>query len=290
MTGVLRRTDEADAGAKDCALSEAKGMIKNMEQIRGRLREKALLYVQEAFVEHKEEIFLAMNLVCQSGGGPGLITPEEWIALWEEEGKTVPLKEALLAVMKMAEAEKDPEGWAEELYGLAVRNGYSGYEWYLTYIYLAGMRSADAGVFSEWNRLVCRMMVPEQWQEDYDSYWREWKEKEQEEEAAEGEQILNGHFREAALITEDFHRCFEKMEPKVFKGIVRETDYKTLSVAVFGAEEPLKSRFLENMSGHQKELVQNEWSRYYAFDEFRLNGMLAAMIRMRLMAGLAGEG
>lgn len=262
-----------------------------MEQIRGLLREKAMLYVQEAFTEHKEEIFLAMDIVCQSGGGQGLITPEEQIASWEEEeGKTVPLKEALLAVMQMAEAEKDPESWEEELYGLAVRNGYSGYEWYLAYVYLAGMRSAEAGALSEWERLICRMMVPEQWQEDYDSYRREWNEKEQKKRAAEDEQVLNGHFREAALIKEDFHSCFGKMEPKVFKRIVQKTDYKTLSAAVFGAKEPLKSRFLENMSGHQRELAQKEWSRYYAFDAFRLNGMLEAMARMRLMAGLAGEG
>lgn len=262
-----------------------------MAQAQGRLRERAMLYAQEAFAEHKEEIFLAMRIVCQLYGWQGLWTPEERVASSEEEnGKTVPSKEALLDVMRMAEAEKDPESWEEELYGLAVRKGCSGYEWYITYVYLAGMRGLYAGVFSEYARLVCRMMVPEQWLEDYDSYWREWDEKEQEKRAADDEKLLNEYVREAALMKEDFHSCFGKMERKVLKRILQETDYKTLAAAVFGAEESLKNRFLENMSGCQRELVRGAWRRYYIFDEFRLESMVEAMARMRIMEGLFGEG
>lgn len=267
------------------------GKEENMEQTQGRLRERAMLYAQEAFAEHKKEIFLAMRIVCQLDSWQGLWTPEEGVASWEEEnGKTVPSKEALLDVMRMAEAEKDPESWEEELYGLAVQRGCSGYEWYITYVYLAGMRGFYAGMFSEYARLVCRMMVPERWLEDYDSYWREWDEKEQEKRAAEDEKLLNENVREATVMKEDFHSCFGKIGQKALKRILQETDYKTLAAAVFGAEESLKNRFLENMSGRQRELVQEVWRRYHIFDEFRLESMLEAMARMRVMAGLAGEG
>lgn len=259
-----------------------------MDDTKASLWAKALGYANETFEEHKEQAFLAMDMVKRINSHWGFEEPEKLIDLWEKEkGKPVPQKEILLFGLGMIADGKFWEFWEEEMYKQAMSNGYAGYEWYITLIYLAGMESFDTMWFSPCDKFICRTIVPEQWQGDYDRYWRAEEEEDRTKERAESERITEGKFQEAALLKSVFHRRFKEMEPEGLKRILREMNYKILACGIYPADEPLRNRFLRHMAPWQRELIIKEWCR--RFEDYRTKEVLEAMCRMVTAAGLMGS-
>ena len=275
------------------------------------IKKEASKYTGEAFREHKEQIFEALRIMCQCSylaRESGLLALEEVADLWEEEssqdggspdssgqysdealslsiaGRDVPLVTLLIfAVRRIADA-MDWDDTEEEILKEAVKRGYSGYEWYVAFIYLTGIRDVYWGVHPEHYYLAFRVMVPEQWLEDYDRSCRKWLEKLQKEDQERQKKILNDSFQREMSVKTAFHRVFGKMEAEKLKYIVKELDYKTLAAGTAFAQEPVRNRFLENMEKWKRALVMEEWG---SRNGYHLKDILEAMDRMLIAAGLS---
>ena len=269
------------------------------------IKKEALTYAGEVFLEHRERIFAALQFLCQCSyivQQYGFLILDaitgSWDedTLWEEDvllaismaDRDMPLKELLLCmVQKLAdvytwnETEKEILEWAKA-------NGCFGHEWYVVYLYLAAGENIRRGVSPEQFLLMVRVMVPEQWLEDYDRYCKEWTQMRQEEQQEEKWERINEEFEEEISITTAFNRIFEEMGTEKMRFIMKEVDHKTLAAAVAFAKEPVRNRFLENMPAWQRKLVAGEWyhTRRYGY---HWKDNLWAMDRMLMAAGLTGE-
>ena len=243
-----------------------------MEQALEILKRKGLPYAKEAFEGHREQIFAAMQFMCLCSfvaRESGLLALDEVAEMWEEESSgedggnialavsmakgDMPLKDLLLSIIRRIADAPDWDDVEKEVLAQAEKNKCSGYEWYVIMIYLSGGKNILAGVDPERWFLMLRVMVPEQWLEDYDTYCRTW--------------------------TENMHA--EKR-----KFVIRELDYRTLAAGTAFAEERVRTRFLENMSERQRERVTEEWC-WMRDSMYHLEDILEAMDRMLILAGLA---
>ncbi len=265
-----------------------------MERSWEKLKEKALPYAREAFERYGEKMFTALWVLYDCSykvREKGLLALEETAEQWEEEmrlGKSnsadVPLKKLLVYGMRKLADSSDEDCLTEEIIKKAEAYGYFGYEWYVVYLYLGGIRGILASEFPESFELKLRMMVPEQWLEEYDRYSQIFVQKRQ----AEKEAGVREQFREAVSARTAFHRRFQEMEPEKIRYILKELDYKTLAAGIVFAEEPLRNRFLENMTERQRRFVIEEWYGRKRIDEYSPHESLAAMYRMMMIAGLSG--
>lgn len=275
-----------------------------MEQSLETLKRKALAYAKEAFEGYREQIFAALQFMClcslvarQSGllALEEVVQPEDRDSLREDEGaiglaismaeKDMPLKKLLFHIIRRIVDAADWDEVEKEILTQAEENGCSGYEWYVAMIYLSGGKNIVAGVEPERWFLMLRVMVPEQWLEDYDRYCRTWTKKMQAEERLRYEEWAKESFEEEASVKTAFNRVFGEMGPETLKYVIRELDYKTLAAGTAFAEEAVRKRFLENMSERQRERVMEEWSRE-RMDTYHLEDILDAMDRMLILAGL----
>lgn len=81
---------------------------------------------------------------------------------------------------------------------------------------------------------MARVMVPEQWLEDYDRYCKEWTQMRQEEQQEEKWERINEEFEEEISITTAFNRIFEEMGTEKMRFIMKEVDHKTLAAGLTG--------------------------------------------------------
>lgn len=276
-----------------------------MEQSLETLKRKALAYAGVAFEVYREQIFAALQFMClcsfvarQSGllALDEVVQPEDRDSLRENEGamglvismaeKDMPLKELLLHIIRRIVDAADWDEVEEEILTQAAESGCSGYEWYVVMIYLSGGKNIVAGVEPERWFLMLRVMVPEQWLEDYDRYCQAWTEKEQAEKRIWYEESVKESFAKETSVKTAFNRVFGEMGPETLKYVIRELDYKTLAAGTAFAEQAARTRFLENLSKRRRERVMEEWGkRDYAY---HLEDILDAMDRMLILAGLAG--
>ncbi len=171
-------------------------------------------------------------------------------------------------------------------------NKYEGYEWYIAYLYLTGAQYVDSyfdwGIGTERFYRTFRAMVPEEWQGEYDRYCSPRIENRRKETLERNLEMLNDRFEEERSVKTAFHRIFGEMEPERIGYIAGELDYKTLAVGTVYAEEPVRNRFLENMSLRQRELVVDEWMNNRNY-EYHLSDALEAMDAILIAAGLTGK-
>ncbi len=269
------------------------------------IKKEALTYAGEVFLEHRERIFAALQFLCQCSyivQQYGFLILDAIIGSWDEDtlweedvllaismaDRDMPLKELLLCmVQKLAdvytwnETEKEILEWAKA-------NGCFGHEWYVVYLYLAAGENIRRGVSPEQFLLMARVMVPEQWLEDYDRYCKEWTQMRQEEQQEEKWERINEEFEEEISITTAFNRIFEEMGTEKMRFIMKEVDHKTLAAGIAFAKEPVRKRFLENMPAWQRNLVAGEWS-YMRRYGYHWEDNFWAMDRMLMVAGLTGE-
>ena len=269
------------------------------------IKKEALTYAGEVFLEHRERIFAALQFLCQCSyivQRYGLLILDaitgSWDedTLWEEDvllaismaDRDMPLKELLLCmVQKLADYCDWNEAEKEILEG-AKANGCFGHEWYFVYLYLTAGDNIRRGVSPEQFLLMVRVMVPEQWLEDYDRYCKELTQMRQEEQQEEKWERINEEFEEETSIMMAFNRIFGEMGTEKMRFIMKEMDHKTLAAAVAFAKEPVRNRFLENMPAWQRKLVAGEWyhTRRYGY---HWKDNLWAMDRLLMVAGLTGE-
>jgi hypothetical protein len=278
-----------------------------MEQALEILKRKGLPYAKEAFEGHREQIFAAMQFMCLCSfvaRESGLLALDEVAEMWEEESSgedggnialavsmakgDMPLKELLLHIIRRIVDASDWDEVEEEILAQAKEKGCSGYEWYVVMIYLSGGKSILEGVEPERLLLMFRVLVPEQWLEDYDRYCHEWTKKEAEKERAEWEERAKKSFEKERSVKTAFNRIFGRMGPEKLRYVIRELDYKTLAAGMAFAEEGVRRRCLENMDERQRGLVKEEWS-CNREDTYHLEDILEAMDRMLILAGLMGE-
>lgn len=269
------------------------------------IKKEALTYAGEVFLEHRERIFAALQFLCQCSyivRQYGSLILDAITGSWDEDtlwgedvllaismaDRDMPLKELLLCmVQKLADYCDWNEAEKEILEG-AKANGCFGHEWYFVYLYLTAGDNIRRGVSPEQFLLMVRVMVPEQWLEDYDRYCKEWTQMRQEEQQEEKWERINEEFKEETSIMTAFHRIFGEMGTEKMRFIMKEVDHKTLAAAVAFAKEPVRNRFLENMPAWQRKLVAGEWyhTRRYGY---HWKDNLWAMDRMLMVAGLTGE-
>ena len=278
-----------------------------MEQALEILKRKGLPYAKEAFEGHREQIFAAMQFMCLCSfvaRESGLLALDEVAEMWEEESSgedggnialavsmakgDMPLKELLLHIIRRIVDASDWDEVEEEILAQAKEKGCSGYEWYVVMIYLSGGKSILEGVEPERLLLMFRVLVPEQWLEDYDRYCHEWTKKEGERERAEREERANKSFEKERSVKTAFNRIFGRVGPERLRYVMRELDYKTLAAGTAFAEESVRKHCLENMDERQRELVKEEWS-YHREYAYHLEDILEAMDRMLILAGLTGD-
>lgn len=269
------------------------------------IKKEALTYAGEVFLEHRERIFAALQFLCQCSyivRQYGSLILDAITGSWDEDtlwgedvllaismaDRDMPLKELLLCmVQKLADYCDWNEAEKEILEG-AKANGCFGHEWYFVYLYLMAGDNIRRGVSPEQFLLMVRVMVPEQWLEDYDRYCKEWTQMRQEEQQEEKWERINEEFEEETSIMTAFHRIFGEMGTEKMRFIMKEMDHKTLAAAVAFAKEPVRNRFLENMPAWQRKLVAGEWyhTRRYGY---HWKDNLWAMDRLLMVAGLTGE-
>lgn len=276
-----------------------------MEQALEILKRKALSYAKEAFEGHREQIFAAMQFMClcssvarQSGllaldTVAGMCDEED---LREDEGDIalavsmakgdMPLKDLLISIIRRIADAPDWDDVEKEVLAQAEKNKCSGYEWYVIMIYLSGGKNILAGVDPERWFLMLRVMVPEQWLEDYDTYCRTWTENMHAEKRTWEEERAKKSFEKETSVKRAFNRVFGEMGPETLKFVIRELDYRTLAAGTAFAEERVRTRFLENMSERQRERVTEEWC-WMRDSMYHLEDILEAMDRMLILAGLA---
>lgn len=202
--------------------------------------------------------------------------------------KDMPLKELLLCMVQKLADFCDWNETEKEILEGAKANGCLGHEWYFVYLYLTAGDNIRRGVSPEQFLLMVRVMVPEQWLEDYDRYCKEWTQMRQEEQQEEKWGRINEEFEEETSIMTAFNRIFGEMGTEKMRFIMEGVDHKTLAAGIAFAKELVRKRFLENMPEWQRNLVTNELysMRYYGY-HWRDN--LEAMDRMLMVAGLTGE-
>lgn len=140
------------------------------------------------------------------------------------------------------------------------KSGYSGYEWFVAYLYLKGSMDIFAAEYPERFLSSTRMMVPERWLEDYDRFWQPFAQKRQEEELEElarRKENVETLFQKVALVRTAFHRIYGQMEPEKIRRVA-------------------------------KELVIEEWSGKLEF-HYTIWDTILAMDKMVLMSGLTGR-
>ena len=260
-----------------------------MEQIREIIRERAMQYAEEAFAEQKEETCAAFGciLACRKEARQsGLLALEEFVEGWKEK-EGIPLKRLLTGMVQELVDSPDIDCWEEKACRQIMEGGYSGYEWYIASLYMAGCKKICMGVSETQYYLFCRAMVPERWQEVFDDYWESRIKEERERNDAHIEDWARHVFRREAAIHAAFHRRFEEMEPEGLRRILKELPDKISAVALAGAGESLRNRFLEQMSAEQKKDIMEEWYQNRE-DEYSLRDIERAMEQMTMAAGLMG--
>jgi len=276
-----------------------------MEQALEILKRKALSYAKEAFEGHREQIFAAMQFMCLCSSvarQSGLLALDTVAGMWDEEDLRedegdialavsmakgdMPLKDLLLSIIRRIADAPDWDDVEKEVLAQAEKNKCSGYEWYVIMIYLSGGKNILAGVEPESWFLMLRVMVPEQWLEDYDTYCRTWTEKMHAEKRTWEEERAKKSFEKETSVKRAFNRVFGEMGPETLKFVIRELDYRTLAAGTAFAEERVRTRFLENMSERQRERVTEEWC-WMRDSMYHLEDILEAMDRILILAGLA---
>ena len=260
-----------------------------MEQIQEIIRERAMQYAEEAFAEHGEEVSEAFHYImtCRfAARQSGLLALEEIAEDWKEEAE-IPLKSLLIGIVLEIVDAPDIDSWEEKACRQIMENGYSGYEWYIANLYVTGCENMYMGVNNTQYYLLCRTMVPERWQEDFDDYWESWTKEAQERKDAQIEDWARYVFQKEAAIRAAFHRRFGEMEPEGLRSILKELPDAILATALAGAGESLRNRFLEQMSAEHKKEIMEEWYRNRN-DEYSLRGIEKAMEQMTMAAGLMG--
>lgn len=263
-----------------------------MEQNQTMWKEKALQYTKEAFANHREEIFQAMDIIYDCAWiarRNGLLDLEEKTEEWAKgEGEEPPLKEFLIPAMQALVDAMDPDRWEADAYGQALEKEYSGYEWYISYVYLTGMRNILAGTIPQHIFLRYRVMIPENWLSDYDAYERKLYQEEEGETLARTKELVQKGFVRRTSIRGAFHKRFVEMEPEDLRWVLGELDDRTLAEGIFLAEEDLRDRLLEYMTERQQERILEAWSTYADYD-YTIEKMYGAMDRMLIVAGLNGN-
>lgn len=285
-----------------------------MERSLDILREKAFAYAEEAFEEHREQIFgamYAMDLCSDMARQSGLLALDILAELWAEEkglaiqnpisqgqydeetlacslkGRDVPLMELLVfAILKTVDA-SDPDILEEQILAQAKKDGCSGDEWFVAYIYLTGALDIYAARSPRSIYLRHRIMIPEKYLEDYDRYVEgqisPWDERER---AFRQERVDNGFAREISVKTA-FGKRFGRMRSERLRSLLKEVDVRTLAEGTAFAEESIRNRFLAHMEERQRETVKEAWSHNRVYGYY-LGDSLDAMDRMLILAGLAG--
>lgn len=261
------------------------------------LKRKAARYARDSFEEHKEQIFGALQIIvqlsclygkivtlfCSVSGDVVEYTRKDAVEQCVAE-TDAPLKELLVHLL-CKESDEEIMIWVDD-------NKYEGYEWYIAYLYLTGVQYVDSyfdwGIGTERFYRTFRAMVPEEWQGEYDRYCSPWIENHRKKTLAGNLEGLNEKFEEERSVKTAFHRIFGDMEPERIRYIMGELDYKTLAAGTVYAEEPVRNRFLENMSLRQRELVVDEWMNNRNY-EYHLNDALEAMDAILIAAGLTGK-
>ena len=260
-----------------------------MEQIQEIVKERAIQYADEAFAEHGEEVSEAFHYImtCRfAARQSGLLALEEIAEGWKEE-EGIPLKNLLLSMMREIVDASDIDVWEEKACRRILEGGYSGYEWYIANLYMTGCKNIYMGVNHTQYYLLCRAAVPGRWREDFDGYWESWTKEDQEKHDAHVEEWAQYVFLREAAIHAAFHRRFGKMEPEGLQRILKELPDKILAAALAGAGEPLRNRFLGQMSVELKKAVMEEWYQNRS-DVYSLRDIEKAMEQMTMAAGLMG--
>ncbi len=269
------------------------------------LKKEALKYAREVFAGHRERTFTVLQFLCQCCyivSQSGLLILDaitgQWDkdTLWEDDvtlaismaDGDMPLKELLLRIMEKIAGCYDWDETEEEILEKAKTNGCSGHEWYFVYLYLMAGENIRRGVLPEQFLLMVRVMVPEQWLEDYDRYCQEWTQMREEKGQEEKWEQINEEFEEEISIHTAFNRIFGEMGMEKMRFIMKEVDHKTLASGIAFAKEPVRRRFLEHMPAWQRKLVAEEWA-YKRSYGYHWKDNLKAMDRMLIVAGLAGE-
>ena len=285
-----------------------------MERSLDILREKAFAYAGEAFEEHREQIFGAMyavDLCSDRVRQSGLLALDILAELWAEEkglaiqdpisqgqydeetlacslkGRDVPLMELLIFAIFKTVDPSDPDILAEQILAQAKKDGCSGDEWFVVYIYLIGALDIYAARSPRSVFLRHRVMIPEKYLGDYDRYVEghlsPWDKRER---AFRQERADNGFAREISVKTA-FGKRFGEMESERLRSLLKEVDVQTLAEGTAFAEEGIRNRFLAHMEERQREAVKEAWSYSRAYC-YHLVDSLDAMDRMLILAGLAG--
>lgn len=260
-----------------------------MEKLQEIIRERAMQYAEEAFAEHGEEITTAFDYIiaCRyEAAYNGLLALEEKIEDWKKE-EDIPLKGLLIDLVQGIVDATDMDFWEEKAYRQIMEAGYSGYEWYIAALYVEGCKSVYMGVVETQYYHVCRAMVPERWQEDFDDYWESWTKETRKSNEALIEARARFAFQREAAVRAAFHRRFGEMAPEGIQNILKELPDNVLAAALAGAGEPLRNRFLEQMAVEQKKDILEEW--YQNRDEaYSLRDIETTMEQMTMAAGLMG--
>ena len=272
------------------------------------LKRKAARYARDSFEEHKEQIFRALQVIEQIACLYGKICRTFFSSVFGDVAEytrkdaveqcvaetDVPLKELLVHLLcKESDEELYGDCMNEEIMTWVDDNKYEGYEWYIACLYLTGVQYFDTylvdwGIGTERFYRTFRAMVPEEWQGEYDRYCRPWIENHRKETLSGNLERLNDRFEEERSVKTAFHRIFGDMEPGRIGYIMGELDYKTLAAGTAYAEEPVRNRFLENMSLRQRELVVDEWM-HNRGHQYHLNDAFEAMDAILIAAGLTGK-
>ena len=285
-----------------------------MEQSLENFRKKAFTYAREAFQAHREQIFEAMHVINQCGDmarQSGLLALEGLAELWADEegltiedstfhgrydeetltyslaGRDVPLKELLIfMVLKIVDA-SDRDTVGKEFLAQVEKNGCSGYEWLVAYLYLTGMLDIYAGQLPGNFYLYHRVMVPEEWLEDYDRYCQKMVLRWDERDKILRQEMVNESFEREFSVKRAFEKMFQEMESERLCYLLKELDYETLAAGTAFAGEAVRNRILEHMETRKIGLVIEEWSCKRNFG-YHLSDILDATDRMLILAGLAG--
>lgn len=254
------------------------------------IRERAVQYAKEAFAEHEAPVFAAFDciLACrQVARQSGLLALDEVVEDLKEE-EEIPLKDLLICMVQEIIDASDIDSWEEKACRQFMESGYSGYEWYIAAIYVMGCKNLYLGIPETQYYSVCRAMVPEGFQEGFDSYWEDWTKKEQERQDAYIEERVQYDFQREAAIQAAFHKRFGEMGTEGLRRILKELPDNLLAAALAGAGESLRNRFLEQMSGDQKKDIMEEWYQNRS-EAYCLRDIERAMEQMTMAAGLMGE-
>ena len=77
------------------------------------------------------------------------------------------------------------------------------------------------------------------------------------------------------------------MESDGIRHILTNLNYRTVAVGIAFAAEPVRNRFLENMTVRERKLVMKVWDDDGSY-RYSLDTICKAMDRMMMMAGLTG--